>query len=321
MAYPLAGTPWSGSHPNPPYAGNYIPEIWSLRMLQKYYAATVLREIANTDYEGEIRRMGDTVHIRTIPNITIRNYSIEQSLVVDRFSSPKTTLLIDKGKYVNMPINDVYAAQTDINLFEMLTTAASNEMRIEIDRDVLGGIYGSIVPANVGNAAGAITGKIRLGAPGAPLVVKTNPSAANEVDPTRLVMRMANVLDEQNIPSENRWIVAPPWFAQLCKLSDLKDASLTGDRRSPLRTGAVGLINNTPLYLSNLLPTAVEGTTVVHYIFMGHRDAITFATQIVKSETLPNQSDFGVLVRMLQIYGYKVLHGTGVTAAYAYGDF
>lgn len=33
-------------------SGTYIPEIWSGKLLEKFYAATVFAAIANTDYEG-----------------------------------------------------------------------------------------------------------------------------------------------------------------------------------------------------------------------------------------------------------------------------
>jgi len=36
----------------PQYSGNFIPEIWSAKLLIKFYAATVLAAISNTDYEG-----------------------------------------------------------------------------------------------------------------------------------------------------------------------------------------------------------------------------------------------------------------------------
>jgi hypothetical protein len=55
--------PVSGGRPN--YSGNFIPEIWSGKLIENFYDATVLAAISNTDYEGEIKSMGDTVNIRT----------------------------------------------------------------------------------------------------------------------------------------------------------------------------------------------------------------------------------------------------------------
>ncbi len=55
MSYPVAGSPWAGSSPSPAYTGIFIPTLWSGKLLEKFYAATVLGAIANTDYEGEIK--------------------------------------------------------------------------------------------------------------------------------------------------------------------------------------------------------------------------------------------------------------------------
>jgi hypothetical protein len=54
MAYPLAGTPYpaGSASPSPAYSGTFIPEIWSGKLIEKFYATTVLAAIANTDYEG-----------------------------------------------------------------------------------------------------------------------------------------------------------------------------------------------------------------------------------------------------------------------------
>ena len=54
-----------------------VPEIWSGKLVEKFYASTVLAAISNTDYEGEIKNKGDRVKIRTKPTITIHNYDAD----------------------------------------------------------------------------------------------------------------------------------------------------------------------------------------------------------------------------------------------------
>jgi len=56
-------------------ASKFIPEIWSGKLLVKFYDATVLPQISNTDYEGEIKNQGDKVYIRTRGSVTIKKYS------------------------------------------------------------------------------------------------------------------------------------------------------------------------------------------------------------------------------------------------------
>ena len=96
MAFPIASPAWSGPNPAPAYSGVFIPEIWSGKLVEKFYAATVLGAIANTDYEGEIRNQGDLVKIRTRTTIPIADYEANQDLAIQRPSSNLVELLIDK---------------------------------------------------------------------------------------------------------------------------------------------------------------------------------------------------------------------------------
>lgn len=91
--------PVGASAGTPQYSGTFVPELWSGKLLIKFYAATVLAAISNTDYEGEIKNVGDKVIIRTVPDITIRDYTKGQDLIIERPESPNVELDIDKAKY------------------------------------------------------------------------------------------------------------------------------------------------------------------------------------------------------------------------------
>ena len=312
MPVAVANPPFggAGTGANPAYSGVFIPQIWSGKLIEKFYAATVLSAIANTDYEGEIKNMGDTVIIRTKPTITIRDYQIDQTLVVERPSSNIVELVIDKAKYFNTVEDDVVEVQSDINMMSMWADDASEQMKITIDSSVLGTIDAGIDPANKGATAGKISGNINLGAGGAPVTVSSSTVLDNIVD-------MGTVLDEQNIPEQGRWMVVPPWFAGVVKKSDLREASISGDGVSLLRNGRIGMIDRFTLYASNLLPTAAEGAATAFRIFAGHPHGLTFASQISKIETIRSESTFGTLLRGLQVYGSKVLEGVAMTELYA----
>src|SRR3954463_5053976 len=120
MAFPVASgvtTPPiypAGSAGNGLSGSGYIPEIWSGKLIEKFYATTVLAAISNTNYEGEIRKYGDHVVIRQRPTITIRSYQADQELVVDRPSSNVLDLYIDQGDYFNCVLDDVMRIQADL---------------------------------------------------------------------------------------------------------------------------------------------------------------------------------------------------------------
>lgn len=304
------GTPWAGSAPSPPYSGTFIPQIWSGKLIEKFYAATVLSAIANTDYEGEIKNMGDTVNIRTKPTITIRPYQVNQDLLIERPSSNIVQLPISNAFYFNEALDDVMEVQADINMLSMWADDAAEQMKITIDTQVLSIIDAGIVAVNKGLAAGKVSGNINLGTTGTPLAL----TPLNIVDS---IVDLGNVLDEQNIPETGRWLVIPPWVAALIKKSDLRNASISGDGVSMTRNGRLGMIDRFTLYASNLLATATEGSATAFYMPAGHPHGLTFASQITKVETMRSERSFSTLMRGLQVYGAMVLDGIALTELYA----
>jgi len=303
MAYPLAA-----GMPN--YSGTFIPTIWAGKLLEKFYDASVVPQISNTDYEGLISAQGDTVNIRTVPNVTIRNYSAGQPLQVERPDSPMVTLNIDQGRYFNLVLDDVMEIQSDINLMNTWSSDASEQLKINIDTYVLANVAVDVAAVNKGATAGRLSANLNLGATGAAVQL----TKANIIDK---LLEMGQVLDEQNVPETGRWVVMPAWAIRLLKSSDIKDASLTGDGASPLRNGRVGMIDRFTLYSSNLLPRYVD-TNSPFDIIAGHKVGLTFATQITKTETLRSESTFGTLMRGLQVFGMKVVKGDSLVRLYAY---
>jgi hypothetical protein len=303
MAYPIAGSPWAGSNQNPAYTGIFIPAIWSSKLLEKFYAATVLGAISNTDYEGEIKNQGDLVKIRTRPTIQISDYEVNQDLNIQRPSSNLIELQIDKGKYFNLALDDVMDVQADLDLMNTWSEDASEQFKIAIDTDVLGALATTtdINSSNRGLTAGAISGDINLGTSGASRVL-------TKTDIIDFIVDCGQVMDEQNLPETGRWMVIPAWMSSMIKRSDLKDASISGDGTSILRNGRLGMIDRFTLYLSNLLPTMGQYADETP-VFFGTSAALTFAAQFTKIETLRSERSFSNLLRGLQIYGYKVVNG------------
>lgn len=310
--YPVATTPFggAGTGASPAYHGTFIPEIWSGKLIEKFYSATVLAAIANTDYEGEIKNQGDVIHIRTKPSITIRDYQADQTLVVERPSSPIVDMQIDKGKYFNTILDDVMEVQSDLNQMSMWADDASEQMKIVIDTGVLATIDAGVAAQNKGVAAGKLSLSFNLGAPG-------NPVALTPANVLNYIVDLGTVLDEQNMPETGRWLLLPPWVAGMIKKSDLRNASISGDGVSLLRNGRIGMIDRFMLYSSNLLPTATEGSQTATQIFAGHPHGLSFASSISKVETLRSESTFGTILRGLQVYGSKVLDGIAIAELYA----
>lgn len=289
---------------------NYNPEIYSGKLVEKFYKTTVFGEIASVDYEGEIAGMGANVIIRTVPDVTVSDYVIGAGLTPQYPSRNSVTLSIDKAKSFNVALSTVDSRQSDLDMADVFANDGSIQLRIAADADMLETIPADVDADNQGTTAGQDSNDIDLGSAAAPRQL----SAANVVE---LFTDMGQVLDEQNVSDEGRWAVVPPWLVNLVKNSDLKIASLAGDGVSILRNGKIGEIDRFTIYQSrNVLRQTSPATC--SYVPFGHSAGLTFAAQIVECQMIDNPNDFGYLIRGLMVYGYEVIEpqylGTAIVA-------
>lgn len=260
---------------------NFIPEVFSKLLQAKFYSKSILPEISNTDYEGEISGQGDKVTVRTVPAVTINDYS--GSITTQELTTAKVEMNIDKAKYYSFKVDDVLSAQADINMLEAASTDASEGMRIAVETDVL---------------SSAVTGATTIGA-------QTTITSSNILEE---ILTLSKTLDELNIPEEGRFIVLSPEFISMLKQSELRQAYLTGDATSPLRNGLCGMVDRFKVFQSNMVYTpAAGGDAGYTHVLAGHPKALSFASQFTNTETVRMESTFGDQVRGLKVYGSKVI--------------
>lgn len=292
-----------------PSLGAYIPEIYAKELLIEFYTATVLAAIANTDYEGEIKGQSDKVYVRGLPEVEVREYVKGQNLQYDHLEPPHVELNIDKAFYYGVKAPKVDQVQSDIAFLSKWAAHASEKLKIKVDRDCLGRLAAAAHAKNAGATAGRISGNVNLGAAGAPI------SLAN-TNVLGKITEAVQCLAEQDIDTSNAgkiWAVIPAWVATRIKTSELRDASRSGDGTTMLRNGRMGIIDNVTLYQSNNILADDAGC---YHIIVGHKDCYTFASQLVENETLKNPSDFGDILRGLQVYGDKVTKSEGIVDLY-----
>jgi len=296
-------TPRVAGHPDYSSEGTsgFIPEVWSAKLAKKYYKRTVLTAITNTDYEGEIKKQGDKVIIRTVADVTIFEHQKGMTLPKQRPESPDIEMDINKGYGWNILLDDVDKVQSDIELLNKFTDDAAKQLNITVDTALLGSIYADADSNNCGTTAGLDTNGYNLGASGAPIQI----TSTNVID---YIVACGGVLDEQNVPDENRWMVIPSWMAVLLKSSDLKDASMTNDAKSVIRTGLLGMIDRFVLYQSNSIASVTDSTGFKsYYVMFGSKDAISYANQFTKTESLRSSESFDTIVRGLMVCGWKAI--------------
>jgi hypothetical protein len=300
--------PTAGNYPgyNSGDAVKYTPKVYSKKLLVKFYDKTVFGEIAMRDYEGEIKAFGDTVIIRTRPDVAISDYTRNMDLNAARkFYEPQAIeLQINRAKFYSVGLDAIDEAQFDISALDTWATDASESMGLIIDQDVLANVYSQVDAANTGNAAGKKWGGYVLGTSGAPITV----TKANILD---YIAYMSSVLSEQAVPEDgNRWLVIPEVVASRLNTSDLRSSNFNGDgANAVLRNGRIGEIAGFKIYKSNNLPVLTgTGVNSVYPLMFGHKSSIAFASQLVKNRKLELQNTFGSAMEGLQVFGYKVIN-------------
>lgn len=334
MAGPTRANPgWEGSTPYPTaaYASDgaqgYIPEVWAGKLIERWYNASVIAAITSTDYEGLIKSLGDNVKIRSEPLISVGDYSIGQALDYGVPGEALVELPIDTAKFWAFTIDDIDKHQSDLNLMSIFADAASEQLKVVVDASVLLKMQNTAKAVeNRGIAAGSISKNVNLGVGGGATMFSLT---ATSNDIVNAILKIGQVMDEQNAPETGRWIVLPAWAIQAMKAvatgtaasSALVGANTMGDSTSILRNGKIGTIDRFTIYSSNQLPKfgdvgIVGGLTIGQsYIYAGVPSACAFASQIVKNETLPNPDSFGELMRGLQVFGYQTIKPEGLVEA------
>ena len=322
--YPVTGS--GAFDTTPSYSGAFIPTLWSGKLLAKFYQNTILSEITNTDYEGELKNQGDTVRIRLAPSISIQDYTVGQNLSYEVPTPIYQDMQVNKGKYFGVQVNDVLAYQADMDLMNMFTEDAAKQLKISIENEVFFNSFVTEGPAaaNEGSTAGAISAAYNLG---------TDLVPVSGSDVLNTILRMSTALDEQNVPEDGRFLVISPYDRHLLMQSNIAQAYFTGDQSSVVRTGKIGMLDRFNVYVSNLLPKGGAGKSLVaglsgvgsgatltdavarRTMIAGTKAAVSFAMTVDKTEPLRNQTDFGDIVRGLAVYGRKVVKPEALVVA------
>lgn len=285
-----------------------IPVLFSGEAREKFYERTCLSEISNTDFTGEIKNMGDKVIIPTEPDVTINeDYKKGQLLDIEYLESAAIEYTVDYAASFNFAVDDIDLKQFKIkDWISRYAGNAAKRVKISIERKLFSLAYADADSTNQGNTAGKLDGALAFGATGTPATItKTNC--------TDFIVELGQALDENDIPEDDRWIVIPAWMASRLKQSELKDASMMGDGSSRLLNGRIGQIDRFLVYSSNLL--AKDAGTSDYHVLFGHKSALSFVSQFVKTDKYRPERAFADAMKGLNVWGFKVLQPTGLGQA------
>ena len=299
-------------------SGNFTPQIFSQKVLKFFRRASVAEDITNTDYTGEIENFGDTVNIIKEPTITVSSYTRGSVVNTQNLADDQITLTVDQANAFAFKIDDIEERHSHVNFEALATSSGAFSLKRKYDANVLQAISDGAGIAGADDASlsgGLTTTNTSLGTASSPINVEADDAGIN------LMLLMARVLDDQSVPEENRWFVAPPIFYEKMFQAGNKiaEVQVTGDASSNLRNGLAtpGTLAGFTCYKSTAL-NSTSGTDQVtmtglatdaseNIILAGHISAAATASHIAKTEVVRSTESFSDVVRGLHVFGRKVL--------------
>ena len=251
----------------------FIPEIWAARLLENYRRNLVFAALANRNWEGEIQQYGDTVHINSLADITVKEYTPNTDIDdPEQLSTTDQVLAIDHGAYFNFYVNDVDAVQARGDLMD----AAMRNAAALLAEDTEDYIVDKIIEGATNKTTGALTKETIY----------------------EEIIKIKTAMDEKNVPRAGRHLVVPPSVEGLLLLDNRFVNTGLQASENRLVDGAVAKAAGFTIYVSN----ATSDKMVAF-----NSDAVTFANQIAKIEAYRREKGFDDGVKGLNMCGAKVV--------------
>jgi hypothetical protein len=287
MAFQTA--PGWGNLPN----GNFSSVIYSKKVQLALRKSTVVGDITNSDYFGEIASQGDTVRIIKEPEISVSPYARGTQITAQDLEDEDFSLVIDKSNYFAFKVDDIEEAHSHVNFMDLATNRAAYRLADQYDQEVLGYLSGykqSAVHANANTVNNIVNGTKAITTAGndellASMKLKkgdfgniTTTSAGDHsipvaarlpgatslpttyVSPVMLINRMGRLLDQQNVDKQGRWVVIDPIMMEILMDEDSRFLNADFGDSGALRNGlALTNWNGFRVYVSNNLPSVGTG--------------------------------------------------------------
>lgn len=263
--------------------GVFIPEIWSKKLNQLLEKNCVMMQCVNRNWEGEIKQQGDKVKIITPAPVSVSTLTSD-NITYSSLNPTSQELEIDQKKFFAFKIDDVAKVQSNADIMEAHLANAKKAIE-EVQDTYLLGMHTSVTTENtVGSEESPITLDkstiyeqfVKLA-----LALKNSDAISTGAKPWVVIN-----------PAIESYLLQSPEFINAYKVAD-----------ETLREGAIGRIAG----MDVLVSTNLVDVDSKYYVLAGTNDAITFASQLAKIESLRDKDSFSDLVRGLYLYGAKTV--------------
>lgn len=269
--------------------GLFRPELWSKLLNKLAFDDGVMLDCVNTKYQGEIKNQGDKVHIQTAGKVTVGTYVEGTDIDYQTLSGDTQELEVDQSKYWAFKVADIAKVQANVDFMTEYMQNAKMELVNTKDAFLLG--KSADVPA--ANQLGDIA--------------LTKDNVYSNLVKLRTTLRKNNAISASNKDRTGKspWLVVDPdTFGIMLNAPEAIHPTNFGDQA--VRKGTLLHIAGFDVKESTVLKPVANKVTIL----AGVTEAITFAEQITKTESLRAEGSFNDLVRGLYLYGAKTVNPT-----------
>ncbi len=275
---------------------SFVPTWWEAKLLPILQNSHVYKSLTNSDYEGLVKKYGDTVVINQTSTPSISDYDDDTGLTWEKIQSTSQSLLIDQQKSVSFYIDDVDKAQARDGgaILSKAIQDAGYKMADVIDVALAAqyskaGIKEGSGAGNLGSASTALE-----------ITVDGGGSSVTVLD---WLGRMERRAAEGNLPSGvPKSLIVTPWLHQKMVQANILNArGINND--GTYKSGEIQHAFGFNISVSN----NVNYTSSKYRIMAGNRNCITMADQLTKMVAIEPEDYFRDAIKALYVYGLKTV--------------
>lgn len=259
---------------------NFIPTVWAEAINRELERKLVFAEDCNRQYEGTVKKMGDTVRILGVGKPTVTE-TVDKEISLDPPETVEDTsviLPIRHIAYFNFKVDDIDKRQAVGGVMEALNAEASQGVAGKMDQ-----LIGSM----------ALAKNAKLHAADAVNITKTNVMA--ELD------KVLAMLYENDVAPDSKIVATvPPWFYIVLRQAY---TDLDTDNSAMLKNGKVGRYGNVTVKMSNNVAKSGEASRIM----VRTPQAVAFANPMTHTEAYRPESGFSDAVKGFALYDAKIV--------------
>lgn len=270
---------------------NFIPTVWSEAIQRELERKRVYVEDCNRQFEGEIKKKGDSVRILGVGKPTIKSILRKNSAGdiegPEEVEDTSVTLTVDQIRYFNYMIDDIDKAQAVGGVMEALNKESAEAMANEED----GYIANLIQKPEVARLHTT------------PQKVVEGTAGTGEVNVLTVIDNALERLYEMDVnPASTIVLTVSPRFYTRFKRAYLEKDT---DNSEYMKNGRVARYGNAIIKMSNNVSRTDNGA--VDHLMIRTQRAIAFAQAVSHVEAYRPERKFADAVKGYELFGAKIV--------------